>query len=106
MLDASRLLHSRRCEVRSLPAAPRCVAYAAGEVPGAPSRLFVGDDVGSVTTLTFKCPRRALLRPPDAENRSTSFFWPELRQQGEWVSVQQDAKARPVTTPHRRDFQC
>lgn len=92
MLDASRLLHCRRCEVRSLPASPRCLAYAPGTAAAPESRLFIGDDVGTITTLTFRNPRRALLRPPDAENKSTSFFWPELRLQGAWVGVAQDIR--------------
>ncbi|XP_049816035.1 uncharacterized protein LOC126263083 [Schistocerca nitens] len=90
LYDASCLVHTPLCVVSGMRNVAECACYAASDVHASGrSTLYMGDDHGNVITLVFHQPRVSLFRKkhPDKLDR---YYWVELEQQTEWVSVRVD----------------
>jgi len=81
--SAEWLVHTRKWTIMSIPSVVLSAAYRPSETKylngvncaESQSQLFLGDEEGFLTIITFLQPRASLFRPKDTENKKDKFFW-------------------------------
>ncbi|XP_054279136.1 WD repeat-containing protein on Y chromosome-like [Macrosteles quadrilineatus] len=87
LYSATGLVHVPTYHISGLPNTPTCLNYTIGATTEDPSLLLVGDDHGSIATLTFLQPQYALFKRTSTDRMDT-YFWKELESQRDWVTIQ------------------
>nr|XP_018906219.1 PREDICTED: uncharacterized protein LOC109036455 [Bemisia tabaci] len=82
LFDISGLIHVPIVTISGMPNSPSCLHYS----KGSPSMLFIGDDHGNITILSFLKPKHSLFSK-NSVDESSNYFWTELQEQSEYVSI-------------------
>ncbi|KAI5710978.1 hypothetical protein M8J75_013029 [Diaphorina citri] len=97
--DVSGIDHAPTFLVSGFPDCPEVLKYCVGS----PSKLFIGDDHGDITIMNFKHPTWSLFARQNSVS-SNLYFWKELSEQAEFVTIKVDEKVHESEVGHLMYF--